>query len=107
MDEADAKVSNCLTCKQSQGPSCGWSMSGLLTSAMAGIGLNWSPRGLTVAGESEEAREEQGEEVTKPRLKGLEGGAGRTNTALATMCRLGKVRFYKVLMFSRYHEKQA
>ena len=69
-------------------------MSGLLTSAMAGIGLNWSPLGLTVAGESEEAREEQGEDVTKPRLKGLEGGAGRTNTALTTMNKLGKVGLY-------------
>ena len=102
MNEMDAQFFNCLTCKQSQGPSCGWSMSGLLTSAMAGIGLNWSPLGLTVAGESEEAREEQGEDVTKPRLKGLEGGAGRTKTALGTMCKLGKIGLYYV--FRRYQE---
>lgn len=57
-------------------------MSGLLTSAMAGIGVNWRPRGFTVAGEEDSVMEEQGEEVTRPRLKGLEGGAGRTNTAL-------------------------
>ena len=49
---------------------------------MAGIGVNWSPRGFTVAGEHGSA-EEQGEEVTRPRLKGLEGGPGRTKTALS------------------------
>ena len=55
-------------------------MSGLRTSAMAGIGVNWRPLGFTVAGEGSSAA--QGEEVTSPRLKGLEGGPGRTNTAL-------------------------
>ena len=70
------------TWRQSQGPSWGWSMSGLRTSAMAGIGVNWRPLGFTVAGEQASA-EEQGEEVTRPRLKGLEGGPGRTKTALS------------------------
>ena len=49
---------------------------------MAGIGVNWSPLGFTVAGEQGSV-EEQGEEVTRPRLKGLEGGPGRTKTALS------------------------
>ena len=56
-------------------------MSGLRTSAIAGIGVNWRPLVFTVAGEQASA-EEQGEEVTRPRLKGLEGGPGRTKTAL-------------------------
>ena len=49
---------------------------------MAGIGVNWRPLGFTVAGEQASA-EEQGEEVARPRLKGLEGGPGRTKTALS------------------------
>lgn len=48
-------------------------MSGLLTSAMAGMGVNWRPRGFTVAGEQGSVTEEQGEDVTKPLLNGLEG----------------------------------
>ena len=35
--------------RQSHGPSWGWSASGDLTSAMAGSGVKFSPRGLTVA----------------------------------------------------------
>ena len=76
------KESQMFTWRQSQGPSWGWSMSGLRTSAIAGIGVNWRPLGFTVAGEQASA-EEQGEEVTRPRLKGLEGGPGRTKTALS------------------------
>ena len=56
-------------------------MSGLRTSAIAGIGVNWRPLGFTVAGDAASA-DEQGEEVSRPRLKGLEGGPGRTKTAL-------------------------
>lgn len=58
-------------------------MSGLLTSAIAGIGVKFRPLGLTVAGEHGSVlEEEQGDEVTRPLLNGLEGGHGRTNTAL-------------------------
>ena len=80
--EADEQGESDGTWRQSQGPSWGWSMSGLRTSAIAGIGVNWRPLGFTVAGEQASA-EEQGEEVTRPRLKGLEGGPGRTKTALS------------------------
>ena len=50
---------------------------------MAGIGVNCRPRGLTVAGEHGSVVELlQGEEVGTPRLNGLEGWPGLTNTAL-------------------------
>ena len=52
-------------------------MSGDLTSAMAGMGVKWRPRGLTVAAAGDEssvsATWSQGVLDMKGRLKGLEG----------------------------------
>ena len=71
------------TCKpwerQSQGPSCGWRMSGDLTSAMAGRGVKFIPRGLIVAGGSL-----HGVLDRRFRLNGLEGW-GRTENTISSL----------------------